>query len=84
MKKLLLVAHSPSENTQALQQALCQGVISQALEQVEFKSKTPFETQAEDVLSADAIILGTTENLGYMSGALKDFFSLYTFNLSFL
>ncbi|KZY29212.1 flavodoxin [Oleiphilus sp. HI0081] len=74
MKKLLLVAHSPSENTQALQQALCQGVISQALEQVEFKSKTPFETQAEDVLSADAIILGTTENLGYMSGALKDFF----------
>lgn len=36
--------------------------------------KSPFECSAEDVLNADALILFTTENFGYMSGALKDLF----------
>ena len=37
--------------------------------------KTPLQSQAEDVLKADAIIIGTTENFGYMAGLTKDFFS---------
>ena len=73
-KTLLMVAHCPSENTRKLWQAVSDGVASVDLEHTQFKALAPLDTQPEDVLKADAIILGTTENLGYMSGALKDFF----------
>jgi multimeric flavodoxin WrbA len=73
-KTLLMVAHCPSDNTQKLWQAVSAGVASVELQDIKFKALQPLETKADDVLSADAIILGTTENLGYMSGALKDFF----------
>ncbi len=34
----------------------------------------PLETGPDQVLRARGLILGTTENFGYMSGAMKDFF----------
>ena len=73
-KQLLLVAHAPSDNTLALVEAVLRGARHPDIEQVKVTWKKPLETVPEDVLAADAIILGTTENLGYMSGALKDFF----------
>lgn len=73
-KRLLIVAHAPSENTRKLVEAVLRGASHSDIEQVETLWRPPLEAVPEDVLQADAIILGTTENLGYMSGALKDFF----------
>jgi len=73
-KKLLIVAHAPSSNTQCLLKAVVDGASLPEIEGVAVRHLPPLDTKPEDVLAADGIILGTTENLGYMSGALKDFF----------
>ena len=69
-----MVAHVPSPNTTRLRDAVLAGARNPDIDGVEIIAKTPFEAGAGDVLAADAVILGTTENLGYMSGAMKDFF----------
>ena len=73
-KQLLIVAHAPSPNTRQLAEAVLRGAQDSEIETVEARWIPPLDATPEDVLAADAIILGTTENLGYMSGALKDFF----------
>ena len=74
IRTLLIVAHVPSDNTQRLRGAVEAGAASVETGSVQVLVKTPFQANADDVLAAKALILGTTENLGYMSGALKDFF----------
>ena len=74
MKHLLIVAHTPSPNTKQLANSAFTGSQNPAIKGVKVVMKTPFKTTIKDVLWANAILLGTTENLGYMSGALKDFF----------
>lgn len=73
-RRLLIVAHAPSPNTGRLLEALLAGARAEAGQAVDVAAQSPFDTGPEHVLAAQAIILGTTENLGYMSGALKDFF----------
>jgi multimeric flavodoxin WrbA len=73
-KRLLVVAHAPSPNTEKLKDAVMRGAAHEDIENVEAIWKPPLQATEEDVMACDAIILGTTENLGYMSGALKDFF----------
>ncbi|MDZ7853556.1 MAG: flavodoxin family protein [Halomonas sp.] len=74
MPRLLIVAHAPSANTLKLREAAERGAQHPDIEGVEVTVKAPLEAGPDDVLACDAILLGTTENLGYMSGALKDFF----------
>ena len=74
MKKLLIVAHCPSENTKNLCNAALEGSKDPQILGVDVVVKTPFESDIQDIFWANAVLLGTTENLGYMSGALKDFF----------
>ncbi|KGJ91470.1 flavodoxin family protein [Colwellia psychrerythraea] len=74
MKKLLIVAHAPSDNTRLMAEAVLKGAKHSDIEQVETHWVQPLAATPDDVLSCDGIIMGTTENLGYMSGALKDFF----------
>ena len=73
-KHLLILANTPSENTRALASATLQGCRHPDIESVEAIHIPPLDANADDVLKADGIILGTTENFGYMSGELKVFF----------
>jgi len=73
-KTLLIVSHAPSENTRRMLQAVMKGANDPQITNVDVEYKSPLETQAGDIKSAHAIIIGTTENLGYMAGLIKDVF----------
>lgn len=79
MKKLLIVSHVPSANTRAMTRAVVAGASHEDISGIEVILSQPLDTGAREILDADAIILGTTENFGYMSGGMKDFFDrIYT------
>lgn len=71
-KKLFIIYHSQSQTTATLVEAVAAGA---ALEtEIDVIVKRAFDADINDLKSADAILFGTPENFGYMSGALKDFF----------
>jgi multimeric flavodoxin WrbA len=75
-KSLLIIAHTPSPNTIEMAEAIVSGASERAVDNVSVKLMSPFDCDCEAVLQSDALILFTTENFGYMSGALKDFISV--------
>ena len=70
--RLLIVANTPSANTGRLAQAAEDG--AREIPEIAARRLTPAEADAKDVLAARAVIIGTTENFGAMSGQIKDFF----------
>ncbi|GAB3763992.1 NAD(P)H-dependent FMN reductase [Nocardioides ginsengisegetis] len=74
MPRLLIVHHSPTPTVRRLTDAVVAGAHDDAIEGVEVVVKHALEATADDVLTADGYLLGTTANFGYMSGALKHFF----------
>jgi multimeric flavodoxin WrbA len=54
-------------------EAVIRGASSTEIDGVEVRARPALEADAEDLLWADAFILGTPENFGYMSGAMKYF-----------
>ncbi len=72
MFTILVVYHSQTGNTETMAQAVAQGAAS--IENTEVRLKRAADASLEDLLACDGIAIGTPENFGYMSGALKDFF----------
>lgn len=74
MSTLLIVQFTPTPALAAIGDAVVAGAHDDALQGVEVRVLSPLEAASEDVLAADAIVLGTAAHFGYMSGALKYFF----------
>lgn len=72
MKHLLLIWHSQSGHTQRLAEAAADG-IREFADEVELRMLRAADAVLDDLLWAQGLLLGTPENFGYMSGALKDF-----------
>jgi multimeric flavodoxin WrbA len=73
-KRLLIIYHSRSGHTETMAEAVIRGAQDEMIEGVEVVVKPALEATPADVMQANGIILGTPENFGYMSGAMKFFF----------
>jgi len=78
VKTLLIVYHTHGVKTATMAEAVERGA-RRALAEAEAQGDVRIEVKRcadagpEDLLGADAILLGTPENFGYMSGMMKDF-----------
>ena len=74
MARLLIVHHTTSPSMQAMLEAVLAGAGTDEIEGVEAVVRPALAATVTDTLEADGYLLGTSANIGYMSGALKHFF----------
>lgn len=74
MARLLIVCHCPSENTRVLRDAAVAAINGLSLDALELRAKAPLDADASDIDWCEGVLIGTTENFGYMAGLIKDFF----------
>lgn len=72
-RNLLIVYHSQSGTTSQMADAVVAGARSEDVHNVEVRVRPALEADADDLLWCDGFLLGTPENFGYMSGAMKYF-----------
>lgn len=72
--RLAIIYHAPSDNVRRIVGALIDGASNAVIESVDVRPAQALAAGPDDLLEAHGVIFVTTENFGYMSGALKDFF----------
>ena len=76
MARLLVVHHSPTPNLRAILDAVVAGARHEDIEDVEVVVREALSATVDDVLAADGYVIGTSANIGYLSGAVKHFFDV--------
>ncbi|WP_040167567.1 flavodoxin family protein [Microbacterium gorillae] len=74
MPRVLVVHHTPSPGMQQMLEAVLAGTRDPELDPVDVVVRSALRATASDVFEADAFLLGSPVNIGYISGALKHFF----------
>jgi flavorubredoxin len=71
MKKILVIYHSQSGNTEAMAKAIAEGGKGAG---ATVTLKKAADAGVDDLLNCDTVVIGTPNYFGYMAGMVKDFF----------
>src|SRR5262249_32125248 len=72
-RHLLVVFHSRSGATRAMADSVVEGASSDEIDGVDVRVRHALDAGSDDVRWCHAVVLGTPENFGSMSGLMKDF-----------